>query len=60
MCILIYLCPDPDGGTTVVEREEGWFGSEDVTVTQTDEYGNTTVVSKACSLCQLELIGMII
>lgn len=36
---------DPDGETTVVEREEGWFG-DDVTVTQTDEYGNTTVVSK--------------
>lgn len=43
--LYISMLLDPDGETTVVEREEGWFG-DDVTVTQTDEYGNTTVVSK--------------
>lgn len=39
MCIL-----DPDGSTTVVEREENFFGDDDVTVTQVDQYGDVTVV----------------
>ncbi|KAG0796236.1 hypothetical protein G6F21_001471 [Rhizopus arrhizus] len=33
---------DQNGGTTVIEKEDGWFHDE-TTITETDAYGDTTV-----------------
>ncbi|KAG0166746.1 hypothetical protein DFQ30_006842 [Apophysomyces sp. BC1015] len=36
---------DGYGDTTVIQRDDGWFG-DDTTVTTTDAYGDTTVVEE--------------